>query len=377
MSGGADSSVFSPLVSTTPEVLYEQTDQVTGVSQGLLKRIEEIDREEKDLYKVLLKASDDIREIKEVQQQDPSKLSSNTKQSLKQELETLTALQKSVRTQIESLGKMRIQLYRDLGKRYTDLQTVVDEDRNALVDQKTSADIMGGELANLEGEYGSLRQEKARKARLTEIDTYYSKRYESYADLMKLISYVCVPLLLVAIVFRMDYIGEGIRSALVVIVLVIGGYLVFLKSMDIWYRDNMNWDEYRWSFDGEKGGESVWEYDRDHLKGLRRYGDKMVDDVSKTLGFACVNEQCCRHPKVVWDKKRSKCVMKDGSSSGGGKGHKDGFRSMNAAPMCPVGKALGAKVNESCGVSCDLVNLAQNFCGGSPDGSTVLGFDGF
>ena len=211
MSGGADSSVFSPLVSTTPEVLYEQTDQVTGVSQGLLKRIEEIDREEKDLYKVLLKASDDIREIKEVQQQDPSKLSSNTKQSLKQELETLTALQKSVRTQIESLGKMRIQLYRDLGKRYTDLQTVVDEDRNALVDQKTSADIMGGELANLEGEYGSLRQEKARKARLTEIDTYYSKRYESYADLMKLISYVCVPLLLVAIVFRMDYIGEGIR----------------------------------------------------------------------------------------------------------------------------------------------------------------------
>ena len=24
------------------------------------------------------------------------------------------------------------------------------------------------------------------------------------------------------------------------------------KGMDIWYRGNMNWDEYRWGFDGQE-----------------------------------------------------------------------------------------------------------------------------
>ena len=170
----------------------------------------------KDLYKTLLKTSDDIREIKEVQQQDPSKLNSNTKQTLIQELSSLTTLQKSIKSQIESLGRMRVQLYKDLGERYVDLQTVVGESRNDLVDQKTVSDMMGGQLQTLESEYDSLKQDRNRKARLTEIDTYYSKRYRSYSDLMKLIAYICIPLLAVAVVYRMQFIGSGLRSTLVI-----------------------------------------------------------------------------------------------------------------------------------------------------------------
>ena len=122
---GAKDSVFSPLVDLSSMSLGKQVDRTTSGSQDVLKRIAEIDSEEKDLYKTLLKTSDDIREIKEVQQQDPSKLNSNTKQTLTQELNNLTTLQKSIKTQIESLGRMRVQLYKDLGERYVDLQTVV------------------------------------------------------------------------------------------------------------------------------------------------------------------------------------------------------------------------------------------------------------
>jgi hypothetical protein len=394
---GTKDSVFSPLVDLTSNALGEQVDRTTSGSQEVLKRIAEIDSEEKDLYKTLLKTSDDIREIKETQQQDPSKLNSNTKQTLAQELKNLTNLQKSIKAQIESLGKMRIQLYKDLGEKYVDLQTVVGQSRNDLVDQRTVADMMGSQLQSLESEYDSLQQEKNRKARLTEIDTYYSKRYRSYADLMKLIAYICIPLLVVAVIYRMEYIGDGIRSTLVMIVLVIGGYLVFRKSMDIWYRDNMNWDEYRWGFDGEDQGESVWEYDKKQLDKMWGESGGMMNEVSKTLGFACVNEHCCKHPKVMWDKKAKMCVMKGGSKGKGHGGHgghdksmedaksaavttkvhKDAFTPLHAAPICPTGKALGAQVNESCGIACDLGNLAQNYCGGASDGSPIDGFDGF
>ena len=228
MSGeNTQDSVFSPLVNLSTKSLDSQVDRTTSGSQEVLKRIAEIDNEEKDLYKTLLKTSDDIREIKEVQQQDPAKLNSNTKQTLEQELSNLMTLQKSIKAQIESLGRMRVQLYKDLGEKYVDLQTVVGQSRNDLVDQKTVADMMGGQLKNLESEYDSLQQERNRKVRLTEIDTYYSKRYRSYADLMKLVAYICIPLLVVAVVYRMEFIGSGMRSTLVMIVLVIGGYLVF------------------------------------------------------------------------------------------------------------------------------------------------------
>jgi len=405
-------SVFSPLVDLDPTSLGDRVDKTTSGSQDVLQRIAEIDNEEKDLYKTLLKTSDDIREIKEINQQDPSKLSSNTKQTLQQELKNLTTLQKSIKTQIESLGKMRVQLYKDLGERYVDLQSVVGESRNDLVDQKTVADVMSGELKNLENEYDALSQERARKARLTEIDTYYSKRYRSYSDLMKLIAYVCIPLLAVAVIYRMNYISNGLRSTLVMLVLVVGGYLVFLKSMDIWYRDNMNWDEYKWPFDkNDAGGETVWEYDKKQLDKMWGETGGMMNEVSKTLGFACVNEKCCTHPKVVWDKHKKMCVMKSGGSGKHGHGkhggdkhghdkhgadkqhdkdlsvaksaaittkmHKDGFTPLHAAPVCPPGKSLSSQVNESCGVACDLVNLAQNYCGGAPDGSSIAGFDGF
>ena len=395
MSGeNTQDSVFSPLVNLSTKSLGSQVDRTTSGSQEVLKRIAEIDSEEKDLYKTLLKTSDDIREIKEVQQQDPAKLNSNTKQTLEQELNNLMTLQKSIKAQIESLGRMRVQLYKDLGEKYVDLQTVVGQSRNDLVDQKTVADMMNGQLKSLENEYDSLQQERNRKVRLTEIDTYYSKRYRSYADLMKLVAYICIPLLVIAIVYRMEFIGSGLRSTLVMIVLVVGGYLVFRKGMDIWYRDNMNWDEYKWGFDGEENGENVWEYDKKQLDKMWGESGGMMNEVSKTLGFACVNEKCCKHPKVMWDKKAKMCVMKENpsnkkehvrkksmeeakSASVTSKAHRDAFTPLHAAPICPTGKALGAQVNESCGVACDLGNLAQNYCGGAADGSSINGFDGF
>ena len=192
----------------------------------------------------------------------------------------------------------------------------------------------------------------------------------------------------------MEYIGSGFRSTLVTIVLVVGGYLVFRKGMDIWYRDNMNWDEYKWGFDKGERGESVWEYDKKQLDKMWGESGGMMNEVSKTLGFACVNEHCCKHPKVVWDKKAKMCVMKKNKDEKKHHGHKksmddaksaavtskvnrDGFTPLHAAPICPTGKSLGAQVNESCGIACDLGNLAQNFCGGAADGSPVDAFDGF
>ena len=51
---------------------------------------------------------------------------------------------------------------------------------------------MDSELTNIETETKNLLKKRNRKMKLVEIDTYYSKRYKSYTELMKLIAYSCI-----------------------------------------------------------------------------------------------------------------------------------------------------------------------------------------
>ena len=128
MEGQNKDTLFSPLVSMDSQTADKLVNKTSQESHDVLSRINDIDSEEKELYNTLLKVSDDIREIKEVQLQGTN-MNENTNNTLKSQLSNLLTLQSNIRKQIDSLGKMRIQLYKDLGDKYVDLQTVVGESR--------------------------------------------------------------------------------------------------------------------------------------------------------------------------------------------------------------------------------------------------------
>ena len=52
-------------------------------------------------------------------------------------------------------------------------------------------------------------------------------------------------ILAVVILFKMELINKNIRSFMLLTIFVISGYFIGRKSLDIYFRDNMNWDEYR------------------------------------------------------------------------------------------------------------------------------------
>ena len=181
----------------------------------VLKQIQKIDTTEKQLYANLEQIVSDINSMNQELVQIKNKPDQEAnKQILNQNINNLEKVQEQIILQIKQLASDRTKLYQDLGNEYVNLQAIVTQSQQDLIDQRTVAGVMDSELTNIETETKNLLEERNRKMKLVEIDTYYSKRYKSYTELMKLIAYSCIPILAVVILFKMELINKKIYEAL-------------------------------------------------------------------------------------------------------------------------------------------------------------------
>jgi hypothetical protein len=358
----------------------------------VLKQIQKIDTTEKQLYANLEQIVSDINSMNQELVQIKNKPDQEAnKQILNQNINNLEKVQEQIILQIKQLASDRTKLYQDLGNEYVNLQAIVTQSQQDLIDQRTVAGVMDSELTNIETETKNLLEERNRKMKLVEIDTYYSKRYKSYTELMKIIAYSCIPILAVVILFKMELINKNIRSFMLLTIFVISGYFIGRKSLDIYFRDNMNWDEYRFiQKTPKKDDGSVWDYDKAQLEKLEKaFAPDLDKDVKSLLGIDCSDEGCCNHPdgKVKWDKKKKECVVSHPLDNK----HKETFNNLmnlsqtksEVSPFVDLegpihskvkNGSLGSKVNESCSIA-NIDNLNHNF---TEDNTTaVKGFDGF
>ena len=131
---------------------------------------------------------------------------------------------------------------------------------------------------------------------MVEINTYEAKRLNANKNMMKTVVILCVLLIAVTFLYNQGLIGENISRILFAIIIVGGilylGYLI----MDMYNRDNMNYDEYEFDFDPEAA-------------------KARLDDANKNNGDAggCINNNCCSDG-TVWDQALYKCVPGDGAS---------------------------------------------------------------
>ena len=154
-----------------------------------------------------------------------------------------------------------------------------------------------------------LMNDKQKKERMVEINTYYSQKYQAQTNLLKLVIKVFVVLLLLGYVRKIGFIPNNIMNALLLIVAVIGGYLVIMKYYDISTRNNMYFDEYDFIFNSGHGhgGESIWEYNKKHF--FNPIKDEFDDTVSNVVNItSCVGDNCCGN-NTRWDSASNKCVL--------------------------------------------------------------------
>jgi len=202
--------------------------------------------------------------------------------------------QQDIIDEINKLSSMRISLFSGLTDDYSELQDSVAQSRNDLVDQLTTVSMVEAELDSAKKNLDELQTVKNNHQRMAEINTYYGRRYQAHTYTMKLLIYISVPVLILAILRQRGILSNGIVGGLITVILIIGGFLISRHLMDINSRDNMVYDEYNWGDSWspeEQNGPSVWEFDKDQLE---KAGDKIESEFDQySSAFGCIGSDCC------------------------------------------------------------------------------------
>ena len=86
------------------------------------------------------------------------------------------------------------------------------------------------------------------KLRLVQNNTYYSKKYTDQAQLLLTLIILCIILIGIALLRRIEFIPSSIITMMIVLVLFSGIIIVYRKIMDMSLRNNLDYDTYDFPF---------------------------------------------------------------------------------------------------------------------------------
>ena len=222
--------------------------------------------------------------------------------------------QEKIIQKINELSEMRISLFKNMTNMYGNMQDNVANSRTDLVDQMTVVGVVEGELDNAKANLNKLTNAKNNKMRMTEINTYYGKRYSAHAGVMKILIMICIPLLILAILKKKSLIPSRIANGVSGFIIIVGAIILIRRIWDLSRRDNMNYDEYNWVFNATNQGPTVYQYDMAQFGKAGKAAKSEVgtlqsdaQNVAGSLGLGCVGASCCSDG-MTFDETSEKCV---------------------------------------------------------------------
>ena len=188
------------------------------------------------------KIADDIQNLQEIEVNLLKNLSTSTSEAEKTK----------IIDQIQQVRTMKFNLYETLGNVNQYFNQALGTSMGALNEQLIAIDIVEKELTNQTANLDILKKENANKVRLVEINTYYGDKYAENSLLMKILIITMIPIIILTVIFNKGYLTETIYYILITIITLIGTYFFCTRFFSVISRDNMNYDEYDWSFDPSK-----------------------------------------------------------------------------------------------------------------------------
>ena len=173
--------------------------------------------------------------------------------------------------------------------------------RTAAEDLQFAVSVAEHELNNQREQLDAVQTAHNGKKRMIELNTYYGKRFMAQSDIMKIFIYMCIPVLILAILANAGLFPSYIAGLMIIAIVVIGVVYIYAAVNDINRRDKMNFDEYMWEFDPSRVGTIV----------NPNYG---VSGSGINGNVGCFNGRCCG-TNTQWDAPSGTCVQ---NAQGGG-----------------------------------------------------------
>jgi hypothetical protein len=218
-------------------------------------------------------------------------------QNLQNSLDASPSLNAGQRQQIvqkiNQLSTIRANLYATIGDLNDGYVDNLTSTQNILGDQLAAIQIIENELEESRNNLREKTELKNNTQRMIEINSYYADKYAESTDLMKIIIYMLVPIIILALLNRNNLIPINVYYVLVVIIGVIAGIYICYRLSHIWSRNNMEYDTYDWRFAANSAPGP---------------GKIIEDPWGLDIPSTCIGQLCCS-TGMNWNSTLGKCVI--------------------------------------------------------------------
>ena len=215
-----------------------------------------------------------------------------------------TQQQEQIINKINSISQMRINLYQTLGEINGIYQNALINSQGSLKEQTVTIGIIEKQLNETKKKLEALELEKNNKIRLIEINDYYGQKYDEHSTLMKYIIFMLIPIIIISFLFNKGLLPRSVFYVLLVIITIIGSMFIVYRLLSIWSRDNMNYQEYLWSFNA-KNAPSIIKSDA---------SDPWLS-INTQFNGTCIGSNCCS-PGMTYDSDLNQCLAPNPSKCG-------------------------------------------------------------
>ena len=149
---------------------------------------------------------------------------------------------------LTELNVEQIQIYNFLKSMNANLNANLKSAKTLNTHQKGLATKLDKFKVAIDTEITDIEEKKNNTIRLSKINNFYSDKYQAHSQLIKLIISILIPIIILAILKNKGFLPGDAFNVLMLVIIIIGGILFFKKFKDLISRDNINYQEYDFSF---------------------------------------------------------------------------------------------------------------------------------
>lgn len=202
--------------------------------------------------------------------------------------------QEKIIKKVNDISQMRINLYTTLTGVNDYFHNALNNSRGTLTEQTNAIGILEKELNSSKKKLKILEEQKNNKIRLIEINDYYGQRYSEHSELMKIIIFMMLPIIVLALLNKYGILPLKFFIILMIIIVVIASFKLWKIFASIITRDNLNYQEYSWYFNAATAPSNISTSD-----------DPWATNIN--LG-TCIGENCCSEGQS-YDNVLNMCVI--------------------------------------------------------------------
>ena len=205
--------------------------------------------------------------------------------------------------QINNISQTRINMFQQLNSIYRLLDRNLENDRNNLENQMTTLSIVEKNLNHSKQQFNKMRDNNANTLRMTEIDNFFSSKYNAYTKVLQFLILLLIPVVIIVVLKRNQTISLQTTNVFISIIIIVGLFYIGGTLIDLSRRNNMVFQEYDFPVNVDNGGAG----------GAPPHDNKDTDNDFDTLGGGligeCIGAECCSRD-MIFNTKKSICEPK-------------------------------------------------------------------